>query len=265
MDALSAALRTGSLALGVLFAGVVVLAALEARLLDPRRGVVGTLTRALRQLQTPVRASADHALGVAAAVLSTSVPVAAAALVVGDPAAGPVAAGLLSLGAAGPLLGAVAAGVDVRARLGLHDALVATTRRLLALVACAIAAPDPVVMVVIAPLAGAVLVRSRHRGPTTLLPRWEDGLDGRLLVLHRLGDRATVVALVCFAVVAARLVVAPAPGFAPLAALGAAVAAGAGPALLTRMLGPLRGEGLLGPLWLLAFAATLRVVDRIVG
>jgi hypothetical protein len=271
VNALVSALHNALAAIVVVATGVVVLAVLEARLLDPRRGVLGTLARALRFARSPPPPSADHALGVSAAVLSTSVPVAAAVLWMGDPATGPVAAGLLCLGAAGPLLAAVAAGVDERSRLGLFDALSATTRRLLALVACAVAAPAPLAAVVVAVVAATVLVRARHRGAASLLPRWEDALDGRLLVMHRVGERATVVAVVVGAGVALagvlRSRVAVSGGVdvdspVVVVAIGAAVLFVA--VVVTQRLGALRGEGLGGPLLLLALAALLRVVAPLV-
>jgi hypothetical protein len=259
VNVLVVALVTGVTAIVAVVVGVVALAALEARLLDPRRGVLGTLARALRLALSPPPPSADHALGVSAAVISASVPVAAAVLLLADPTTAPVASGLLCLGAAGPLLAAVAAGVDERARLGLFDALAATTRRLLALVACAVASPEPVAAVVVGVFAAIVLVRARHRGAATLLPRWEDALAGRFLVLHRIGERATVVAVVFFVGVVVRGlfvgrvdVVAHAAGV--LAAGATVVVAVAG----TRRLGPQHGEALGGPLALLGLAAALR-------
>ncbi len=266
-------LWTSVATLSLVGAGALGLAALEARLLDPRRGVVGTLARAARLAATPLRPSADHALGVAAAVLATSLPTAAAALLIADVERGslhPVGSGLLCLTATAPLLAAVAAGVDERARLGLYDALASTTRRLLALVACAVST-SPAALLAVAPWAVFVLVRGRHRGAPTLLPRWEDALSGRLLLVHRLGERAGVVAVAIAAGAAVRALVLPAWSASPAAAFvddhvfGVTVVAvvvaalGAGAVVATRVAGPLRGEGVLGPLWLLAAAAALRL------
>jgi hypothetical protein len=262
MTALVAAASTGALAVLLLLAGVTALAALEARLLDPRRGVVGTLVGAVRLARAAPRPSSDHALAAAAAVLAVSVPVAAGVLLVGDPRVRPVAGGLLCLGAAAPLLASVAAGVDERARLGLFDALAATTRRLSALVACALAAPSTAGTLVVVVLAVVVLVRSRHRGTATLLPRWEDGVHGSALLAHRLGERATVVTLAIAAGVAV-------PGLVDdrLTPFAERVAVVAVPVVvivvavvIVRRLGPLQGEGVTGPLWLLALASCARIV-----
>jgi hypothetical protein len=262
VNAWTEALRTGFAATAVMVLGVMLLAALEARLLDPRRGVLGAFARMVRLLLQPPPALADHPLGVAAAVLAVSVPVAAAALVLGHAGTVPVASGLLCLSAAGPLLSAVAAGVDERARLGLYDALVGTTRRLLTLLACALAAPARAPCVAVAAIAVILLVRSRHRGDATLLPRWEHGLAGRFLVLQRIGERSTVVAVAAVAGVAVQEGL---PALVAVPSVVVVVAAGAAFSVVGVVgawrLGPLSGEGLAGPAWLIALAAALRVFD----
>jgi hypothetical protein len=262
VSALVDALSRAATAIVAVACGVVALAALEARVLDPRRGVLGALARALRIAQTAPPPSADHALGVWAAALAVTVPVAAAVLVLGDPATSPVASGLLCLGAAGPLLAAVAAGVDERARLALFDALAATTRRLLVLLACAVAAPVPAASVVVGVVATVELVCARHRGPATLLPRWPDSLAGRFVVLHRVGERATAVAVACGVGVAAQglLPVSLGEAGAVIAGVAAVVATGLIGVVVAHRRGPQHGEGMGGPLVLLSASAALRVV-----
>jgi hypothetical protein len=189
------ALGKAALSFVVLVGGVAFLGALEAVVLSSRRAFVGAFARALRHVQVSSPEAADESLAVAAAVLAASAPVAAVTLSLNEPALGSLATSLLCLGSVAPLLASVAAGSNERARLGLHDALWSTTRRLLLLVACAMAAPLPTALALVAPAVTFELVRLQHRGPATLLPRWHDAVAPRALVVHRLGERAVAVAV----------------------------------------------------------------------
>lgn len=276
------ALLRGLLAVGICAAGVVGLSLLEALWLLPSRGVLSTFARARAQLH--VRSDVvDAVAGVAGLLGALAGPAVAAALVAsswsssssGSSSGGTqlallAVAALLSVAPA-PLFLALGAGNDDRSRLALHDALAAAVRRGLALLAVAVVvggwspaqqSPDAIstvagvvagIVSVVAAVAAVVLVRSRHRGVVTLQPRFEDRLAGPALIAWRAGDRAVVVVV---AALAARFVSVALPWW-PAAVASAVVVVATG-VLGARALGPLRGEGLVGPVLLLVTAVVAR-------
>ncbi len=252
------ALLRGLFAVGALAAGVVGLSVLEALWLLPARGVLSTFARVRAQLGLRSEGVdiVAAAAGLTAALLAPAV--AAALLTSSLPSSTTLAAAALLWMTPAPVLLALGAGHDERARLALHDGLAACVRRgltLLSLVVVAAPVGDGrAVFVVVAVAVAVVLVRGRQRGTATLQPRFEDRLAGPSLVAWRCADRAAVVVAVAFVGKGVGEV-----GVNGTGAVVLSVVAGVVSVAVARALGPLRGEGLLGPLLLLVVAGLSRV------
>ncbi len=242
--------------------GVLGLAALESLWLRPERGVLSTFSRARSQLAARSHLDADGVAGIAGLGVTLLAPALGAALLSTSTSMAALAAASLLVALPGPMLLTLGTANDERGRLALHDALAQLVRRALALTA--------VVVVVVGAGAGApqqqaarltlflgvcvfavvVLIRSRHRGAPTPLPRFDERLAGPALVCVRSAERAVVVVVAALAGAAVLdrcglWVSAPTTALA-VAAVGVA---------LSRWLGPLRGEGVGGPLFLLLLAS----------
>jgi hypothetical protein len=251
---LNEALLRGLVAAVAVVCGVFGLAALESVLLRPERGVLSTFSRARAQLMMRSHLSSDGIAGIAGLIVALLGPAIAAAFLSTSTSLSALASSALLLTLPAPVLVTLGTANDERGRLALHDALAQLIRRSLAVVAVVTAVGSAslhrhVVVVVVAAFACLVLVRSRHRGPPTAQPRFDDRLAGPALVVFRVTERA--VAVVCAALGAAALYDASGSWIAlvitPVVVVGVAV-------FMARALGPLRGEGVGGPLFLLMVA-----------
>lgn len=255
-EAIGGAVLSGLLSTLLLAVGVAALAALESLWLLPSRGVLSTFARARAQFS--VRSEGvDVVVGAAGMAVALLGPAVAAALLAAAPTgSASLSAAALLLIVPAPVFLALGAGHDEHARLALHDALATSARRALVLLAVVCVVDARFVGVVVVGAAAVVLVRGRHRDTGSLLPRFEDRLTGPALIAWRSADRAVVVVVagLAGAGVYARLPSWPAA----VVAAGAVCVVGV---LGARLLGPQRGEGLAGPVFLLALA----VVGRIVG
>ena len=263
---LNEALLRGFAAAVVVVGGVMGLAALEAVLLKPERGALSMFSRARSQLLGRSHLGAEGVAGIAGLVFAMLGPAVAAAFLATSLSLSALSASALLLAMPAPVLLALGTGSDARARLALHDALAQLTRRALAVVAVVVVAGAPssdpagVVVVVVVTVAIIVLVHSRHRGAPTAQPRFDDRLAGPAFVAWRVADRAVVVvaaALAGNAIYERTALWITAPVVVVVVAV-----AGVG---VARALGPLRGEAVGGPLFLLVLAGCARGVIALLG
>lgn len=255
---LNEALLRGLVAVVVVVAAVFALAAVEILLLHPERGVLSMLSRARSQLLSRWNFGADRTAAVAGLSAALLGPAVAAALLATSTTLTLLASCALLLTLPAPLLLALGTGDDGRARLALHDGLAQLTRRSLAMVAIVIAAGAAQHSLLAIPVFAAalvVLIRGRQHGGPSAQPRFDDRLTGPALVCFGVAERAVVV--VVGALAGCAVMARSGLGFTgPVAALLVIVAS----VVVVRNLGPLRGEGVGGPLALLSISCLGRVV-----